>query len=223
MKLSERTVNLLENFAGINENILIPATEDGESSIIRTRNVGNNIYAEAYVDEIFDTEIRIYNLSQFLNVMDMFDDPDFNFKDTHVVISDSSSKIRYNYASKSILHYADKSPKIPSFDVTGTLKHEELKRVREAAKRLQLPTISLVGDSEGVSLVACDIQDQSANEFRQKTEMTVKGSDDFKVHFSVNNLIMIPEDYDFSLNMKGISVFENSDLGVKYAIAMRVG
>ena len=223
MKLSERTVNLLKNFASINENILIPPTEEGESSLLRTRNVGNNIYAEAFVDETFDTEIRIYNLTQFLNVMDMFDDPDFNFKETHVTVSDGSSRIRYNYASKNILHYADKSPKIPSFDVSGVLKHEELKRVREAAKRLELPTISIAGDGTDVYLIACDVADTSANEFRQKVEMKAKGTDEFRVHFSVNNLIMIPEDYNFSLNMKGISVFENTDLGVKYAIAMRVG
>ena len=49
MKLSEKTVNLLKNFAGINQSILFK-----KGNKLRTMSVMKNILAEAEVEEEFE-------------------------------------------------------------------------------------------------------------------------------------------------------------------------
>ena len=67
MKLSDRTINLLKNFASINQSILF---KQGKS--LRTISVMKNILAEANIDEDIPQEFGVYDLSQFLN---FFADP----------------------------------------------------------------------------------------------------------------------------------------------------
>ena len=62
MKLSDRTINLLKNFATINQSILF---KQGKS--LRTISVMKNILAEATIEEELPKDFGIYDLSQFLN------------------------------------------------------------------------------------------------------------------------------------------------------------
>ena len=62
MKLSDRTINLLKNFASINQSILF---KQGKS--LRTISVMKNILAEQNIDEDIPQEFGVYDLSQFLN------------------------------------------------------------------------------------------------------------------------------------------------------------
>ena len=56
MKLSEKTVNLLKNFASINQSILF---KRGDS--LRTMSVMKNILAEAQIPEDFPRQFGIYD------------------------------------------------------------------------------------------------------------------------------------------------------------------
>ena len=75
MKLSDRTINLLKNFASIIQSILF---KQGKS--LRTISVMKNILAEANVDEDFPQEFGVYDLSQFLNSLGLFHETELNFK-----------------------------------------------------------------------------------------------------------------------------------------------
>ena len=62
MKLSEKTLTVLKNFAGINNSILVK-----EGNQLRTISVAKNILAEANIDEEFPRPFGVYDLNQFLN------------------------------------------------------------------------------------------------------------------------------------------------------------
>ena len=62
MKLSDNTVALLKNFAGINNSILVK-----KGNRLRTISVAKNILAEADITEEFPRDFAIYDLNQFLN------------------------------------------------------------------------------------------------------------------------------------------------------------
>ena len=68
MKLSEKTVNLLKNFASINQSILFK-----KGNTLRTMSVMKNILAEAEVEEDFPKDFAIYDLVQFLNGISLHD------------------------------------------------------------------------------------------------------------------------------------------------------
>ena len=62
MKLSDSTLTVLKNFAGINNSILVK-----EGNQLRTISVAKNILAEADITEDFPRDVAIYDHNQFLN------------------------------------------------------------------------------------------------------------------------------------------------------------
>ena len=74
MKLSDNTLNVLKNFAGINNSILVK-----EGNKLRTISVAKNILAEANITEEFPRDVAIYDLNQFLNGLGLHSDPDLDF------------------------------------------------------------------------------------------------------------------------------------------------
>ena len=74
MKLSENTLNILKNFAGINNSILVK-----QGNRLRTISVAKNILAEAEVKEDFERDFAIYDLNQFSNGLNLHQDPELGF------------------------------------------------------------------------------------------------------------------------------------------------
>ena len=85
MKLSDSTLSILRNFAGINNSILVK-----RGNRLRTISVAKNILAEANLDEDFPSDFALYDLNQFLNVNNsLFRNPELDFTDNgYVVISE---------------------------------------------------------------------------------------------------------------------------------------
>ena len=84
MKLSESTLLLLKNFKDINQSILFK-----KGSKLRTMSVMKNILAEATIDEELPKDFGIYDLSQFLNGLELHKPhvPNLDFtNENHVVI-----------------------------------------------------------------------------------------------------------------------------------------
>ena len=69
MNLSDNTVNILKNFAGINNSILVK-----QGNQLRTISVAKNILAEAEIPEDFPRDVAIYDLNQFLNGLSLHHD-----------------------------------------------------------------------------------------------------------------------------------------------------
>ena len=76
MKLSDNTKMVLRNFATINQNLVIK-----EGSELLTMSAMKNIVAKAEVEETFPKEIAIYDLNEFLRLVNssVFVNGDFTF------------------------------------------------------------------------------------------------------------------------------------------------
>ena len=61
MKVSERTINLLKNYANINQSI-----EFREGNVLKTVSPLNTILASVEVEEVFSRTFPIYELSRYL-------------------------------------------------------------------------------------------------------------------------------------------------------------
>ena len=68
MELSENTLNILRNFSGINQNMLIK-----QGSAIKTISEARNVVAKADVAEEFSKDFGIYDLNEFIGVMSLVD------------------------------------------------------------------------------------------------------------------------------------------------------
>ena len=74
MELSENTLNILRNFSGINQNMLIK-----QGSAIKTISEARNVVAKADVAEEFLKDFGIYDLNEFIGVMSLVDNPSLKF------------------------------------------------------------------------------------------------------------------------------------------------
>jgi hypothetical protein len=119
MKLSKETVTLLKNFSSINQNILFK-----EGDVLSTISPQKNLMASATITDKMPIQFGIYDTSEFLGALSLFDDPDLDFTEKFVKISEGSSSIKYFAADESVLVVPQKPLKFPASDVDFEFESE---------------------------------------------------------------------------------------------------
>ena len=214
MKLSDKTLTVLKNFAGINNSILVK-----EGNQLRTMSVAKNILAEADIDEEFSRQCGVYDLNQFLNGLSLHQDPDLDFtEESYLTIREGKRRVKYFYADPNvIISPPDKAITLPSEDVHFQLESTSLEKLLKAAAVYQLPDLSAVGEAGVVKLVVRDKKNDTSNEFAVVVGETDK---EFSFNFKVENIKIIPGAYDVVVSSKLLSQFTNSTYNLKYFIAL---
>ena len=213
MKISDDTRDVLKNFSTINSGIRVKT-----GNKLETISNMKNILAVATVSEEFPTNFSIYNLPEFLGATSLLEDPDFNFGETSLSIADNNSKLAYFYASEGMVVAPDKMITMPDaeieFKVTSTL----LGDLQKASSVLGVNDLVLFSDGESVSLTVKDKKNAASNTFSR-----VVGEGDgttFSMNFKIENLKILPGNYNVSVSSKGISHFNNADIELEYFIAL---
>jgi hypothetical protein len=210
MKLSERTIQILKNFATINQSILVRP-----GNVLKSVTPLKTVFAQATVAENFEQEFAIYDLPRFLGTVSLFSDPEFNFQDKYVTISSGKQRVNYTYADASMfVTPPTKSINFPDPEVAFTLTSEQLSTISKAGAVLQMPEIAMVGEGGVISIRAVDSKNSTADIF----SLDVGECDnDFRVIFRPENMKLISAEYKVSLTDQGISKFETD--GLTYFVA----
>jgi hypothetical protein len=214
MKLSDNTLTILKNFAGINNSILVKM-----GTKLRTISVAKNILAEAEITEDFPREFAVYDLNQFLNGLSLHKDPDLDFtEDSHITIREGKRKVKYFYADPNVIvSPPEKEIQLPSKDVCFQLDSVTLEKLLKASAVYQLPDLCAVGEAGIIRLVVRDKKNDTSNEY----SITVGETDkEFTFNFKVENIKIIPGAYDVVVSEKLLSQFTNSSYNLKYYIAL---
>ena len=214
MKLSENTLTILKNFAGINNSILVK-----QGTQLRTISVAKNILAEANITEEFDRDFAIYDLNQFLNGLGLHHDPDLDFKEeSYLSIREGKRRVKYFFADPNvIISPPEKEISLPSEDVHFQLDSASLEKLLKAAAVYQLPDFCVVGTAGAVKLVVRDKKNDTSNEYAITVGETDK---EFIFNFKVENIKIIPGAYDVVVSSKLLSQFSNTQYDLKYYIAL---
>ena len=214
MKLSDNTLNILKNFAGINNSILVK-----KGTQLRTISVAKNILAEAQIGEEFPRDFAIYDLNQFLNGLGLHQDPEMDFSpDSFLSIREGKRRVKYFYADPNvIISPPDKEITLPSEDVCFQLDSTALDKLLKAAAVYQLPDLSAIGENGVVKLVVRDKKNDTSNEFAVVVGETDK---EFSFNFKVENIKIIPGAYNVVVSQKLLSKFTNTNCNLKYYIAL---
>ena len=214
MKLSDQTLNILKNFAGINNSILVK-----QGTQLRTISVAKNILAEASIDEDFPRDFAVYDLNQFLNGLSLHQDPDLDFSpDSYISIKEGKRRVKYFYADPNVIvSPPDKEITLPSEDVQFQLDSSALEKLLKAAAVYQLPDLSAVGEAGVVKLVVRDKKNDTSNEYAVVVGETDK---EFSFNFKVENIKIIPGAYNVVVSQKLLSKFTNTSVDLKYYIAL---
>jgi hypothetical protein len=215
MKFSEKTLNLLKNFASINQSILFK-----KGNTIRTMSVMKNILAEVEVEEEFPRDFAIYDLVQFLNGISLYDNPQIEFSnDSNLMIRDGKDrKTKYFFADPSVIvSPPEKSISLPSQDVCFNLDSNQLASLLKASAVYQLPDLCAVGEAGVVKLVVRDKKNDTSNEY----SITVGETDaEFCFNFKVENIKILPGTYEVVISEKLLSRFVCKNYNLTYYIAL---
>ena len=214
MKLSEETITVLKNFASINQSILIK-----NGSNLRTISIMKNILGEAKIQEEFPRDFAIYDLNQFLNGLNLHQDPDLDFSnDSYVTIKEGKRKAKYFFADPEVIvSPPEKQIELPSKDVCFSLEHSQLDKLLKAAAVYQLPDLAAIGENGVIRLVVRDKKNDTSNEY---SIIVGETNNEFVFNFKVENIKIIPGTYEVVISSKLLSQFSNSKYNICYYIAM---
>ena len=209
MRLSEQTVSLLKNFAGINQNIQFKA-----GNKLQTISAQKNILVDAEVPELFPSDFAIYDLNKMLGVMSLFQDPELEIGDKTMKVG---GKVNYMFAVPSmIVTPPEKELAFPEAEVAFTMTNADFSQTTKAAAMLGLPHVCVVGDGSKITLGATDVNNSSSDDFVTEVGTTDKN---FCMVFKIENLKLFAGDYDVQITSKGISKFSHTSINLQYFIA----
>jgi len=217
MELSESTLQVLRNFSGINQNILIKS-----GSNIKTISEARNVVATADVTESFEKDFGIYDLNEFIGVMGLVNSPSLKFEDHSVTVSDSSgrSKVKYFYAAEETLTAPTKDVTMPEADAKFVLDNDTLNKLKKAASTLGHSEVSIQAKDGVLSLSVLENQNPTSNAFSIDIDGEFKQDAVFNFIISISNLKILPGDYEVEISSKLITQFKNKEIPLKYWIAL---
>lgn len=216
MEISAETVNVLRNFSGINGNLIIRP-----GNRLMTISEAKNILAEATVKEEFANEVGIYDLTEFLNMLGLVDNPRVRFEDYYMNIGGQSGRelIKYYYADTEMLTSPTKPITMPEADVWFTLDQSTLSGLKKAASIFGHGQMVIEPDDGAIRLSVSDPENKTSNTY----SVVVDGgynNDTFNFVLNIVNLRMVSDDYQVKISSKLISEFTNSDETLKYWVAL---
>ena len=216
MKISSDTLSVLQNYAVINNGILVK-----EGNVVRTISTQKTLLSKATVTETFPKDFCIYDLSQFLGTVSLFDDPDFEFGDNAVTISSGNTKLKYVYAEPNTIITPPDKQLDTSGEIVFKLSSDHFSQLTKAANVLSVPNLVITEDDGSIVATATDVKNTTSNEFSVRMSDGGSESGDFKMVLKIENLKLIPDDYDVCISSKGIAFFSGTKADYWVAVGQK--
>jgi hypothetical protein len=217
MELSDKTLSVLKNFSGINQNIMVRS-----GNALKTVSEARNVLATAVVDETFPQDFGVYDLNEFIGVLGLVDTPRLKFEDEYVTIGDSTgrSKVKYFFSAEEALTSPSKDLNMPEANVQFELTNDTLNKLKRAASTLGHDQVSITGKDGVLSLSVIDPSNSTSNAFSIDVDGEFDKDARFNFIINISNLKILPGDYEVKLSSKYITQFKNKEVNVTYWIAL---
>jgi hypothetical protein len=215
MKLSNETLSVLKNFAGINSGL-----EFKTGNKIATISSTKTVLAKATLPDNFPQDFCIYDLNQFLSVLSLSKDTELDFESQNVIFKAGRSKTKYRMTAKNmIVSPPDKELKLPSVDGSFKLSEEDLVQALKNASVLQSPNVVFESDGNKVTVTVFNAKDDSAHTNTIEIGQSTDGKT-FKAVFLTENFKMITTSYNVEISQAGLAHFKNDAGDLEYYIAI---
>lgn len=228
MKISKSTLEILANFAQINPSIIIQ-----EGNILRTINMSKSCVGRAEVADEFPQEFAIYNLNEFLTMIkDLFggSPDDIDFGDEYMTFVQGQTKARYRYTDKSVVFGIEKDLNLPDSVMDFKLTSDLMSKIIKSKTIMGLEFMVVYVRDGKLYLAAASDQKGKSTSADKDNELTIclgdysgEITDEYRMSVKIDNLKMIPGDYDVSVHMKGqagMMQFENKEAKLQYFAAL---
>ena len=211
MKLNQRSVQILKNFSTIN-----PSVQFREGNALKTISPNKTIMARAMLEDQIPQDFAIYDLSRFLGVSSLFEDPNYDLGERNVVISAPNRRVSYTFADpNTIVAPPNKDIDIGDCDITFDLDQTQFAEVMKALGVMGFPEVVIAGENGKIVLRATDTKNPSADTYDIEVGET---DQEFQAVFKAENLKILQGNYRVAISSRQISHFVGED--VEYWISI---
>lgn len=169
IKLSDETIKILKKMHSINQSLFVPAGADH----IRTMKETKTLAAFADIEERFPRDFCVYDLGEFISVMNIVEEPILDFSNNRYIVVksvDDSQKLKYFETSPDLItSYFEQDISLNSDDFSIEVSEQNLKAVMKTASTLRLDYMGFRADGENMYFSAfnrrTDSDDEETNAF----------------------------------------------------------
>ena len=226
LTISAETYQILVNFSTINSSIVFK-----KGNLIRTIANAENILGEYVSEEYIPQDFAIYDLSEFISAIGICarDNslPTLHFdNDDYVTIKGGNLSIRYYFSDPQItLKVApEKEVKFPGSNISFTINQSDLKNLRDALAKFNLPEVLFRSRDGKVTVHGVDTENATSNTFWMDFP-SGQSTGDFDLTLNTENL-RVARNYDYHVKVSEHLLSEwavvgpTKDLQLKYYIAL---
>jgi len=216
--LSKKTLDVLKNFSTINSSIVFR-----KGSTVRTISNAENILAKFTGEEVFPTDFAIYDLSQFLSGISLFNDPELEFTSgDFVFIRGGRQSAKYYFSDPEITLKSapEKNVKFPGADLQFNMTREDLWQLEKASGVYNLPDLTFKSEegSDIIKVILRDKENDTSNTYEQSVSGCCTGS--YSLDVKIENVRLVPGDYTVKVSKHLISEWTNANVDLTYYIAL---
>lgn len=218
IKLSKETMDILKNYSSINSNIFI-----NSGNRISTISPIKNILSEVEVSETFDVGFGIWDLPKFLGTISIFNDPELEFHEKYVLILNGNSTIKYYYSDPKLLTVPTKKINMPKIDLSFSITETQIQQLKKAASILGVSDLTIENNEEDELIIKVhDKKDKGSNSYIMNLQTNQEFVGNFSLNFMIENLKLIPDDYDVDISSNIVSRFTSTNRNLTYWIALEM-
>lgn len=223
--LSKKTLDVLKNFSTINSSIVFR-----QGSTVRTISNAENILAKFTGEEVFPSDFAIYDLSQFLGGITLFNDPQLEFTSNDFVnIRGGRTSAKYYFSDPEITLKSapERNVNFPGADLEFNLSGDELIALQKASAIYGLPDLTFYSQegSNEIKLILRDKENDTSNTYDITVAGTVTGT--YSLDVKIENIRVLGKnsvatsgDYTVKVSKHLISEWTNNDVELTYYIAL---
>lgn len=212
---STSELKILGNFGSINQSIVINPDK------IEVINVGSSVIAKYPYDNAYDFEaFGIYEISDFLGILNVLSKPNIEVKDSYLnIIGSNNDKVRYFTTAKELI------PKVPSIEekfskmnceLQFALPADKLAYIMKMASILKAKFIFFETVNDKILVTVGDDLDSSANNYELFIEDGITNNKlDKPVKISIEDFKILAGEYEVKISKK-ISCWTNLNNVVYY-------
>lgn len=216
MKISKETLNVLSNFASINQNINFAA-----GNVIKTKAPSSySLLATATVPEQWPVDFSVYELSKLLTTLSLFEDPELEFTSENVSVSNGASSATYAFSDPGLVDGITDYGKVfemPVPKLKFTLSDADFKRIQKSAKLFGAEDINIKSGSNNSVLISSNsaaISATNSNNFMVEIPTDGVYNSEVSVDIKLELLKFLPGDYEVVVGVVESEDKSTPDMGV---------
>lgn len=206
MKISEDTLKMLKWMTTVNGGIKID-----EGSMLYSKSESQAMCCVCQIKEKFPKPFVTTNLTKFLSLIDIVENPEFEFEDKYVTIGseDGKSKIKFFMSDPALVNQSNKIPKEQKdIAIKFHFNSEDLGKVYEAAKVLNVSDITLKTEAGNIYMIVSNRAVPNGDYIKLKIGEIEDPDLEIEYYYRKQNLKLIPEySYDVTVYSVGLTKF----------------